>query len=100
MSRAIHWLETLAAIRSVVIRGATRWNQIEIVLVVLIVARNFPQVYIVEIRCHDLFEATFSILLLNEIGESIVDMCTVWKEKGTSWRISRIPKEKLLLLAN
>ena len=100
MARAIHRLQSLASTFTIILVCRIRWNQIEIVLVVVIVTRNFPQIDIVQIWSLDFFKATLVVLLFNQLCQLIINMSTIRKEKCAACRISRIPKEEILLLSN
>lgn len=63
-------------------------------------ARDFPKVDVVHIRCLHFFKSSLDVLVLHQLGKFVVDYCAVRLEKCTSRRISGVPKEELLLLAN
>ena len=63
-------------------------------------ARDFPEVDVVEVRRLDFFKVSPCILQLNQLNQLVVDYCAVGQEKCATCRVGSVPKEQILLLAN
>ena len=95
MTRTIHGLQALSCI---VFRHC--WQQIEVIFVAPVVARDLPEVDVVEVWRLDLLEASPCILHLNQLYQLVVDYCSMGQEKCATCRVGSVPKEQILLLAN
>ena len=95
MTRTIHGLQALSRI---ICRH--RWQQIEVIFVASVVARDLPEVDVVEVRRLDLLEASPCVLHLNQLDQLVVDYCAMGQEKCATCRVGSVPKEQILLLAN
>jgi hypothetical protein len=91
VSGAVHGLQAISLLLDV--KGE------HVLLVVTPVTRDLPQIRLVHVGGHDLGEATFSVLALEEIHQGIVDAHTVRQEEGGSRR-HLVKEEELLVLAN
>lgn len=58
-----------------------------------------PQFYVVYIWAEYFLESTFSVLVLDEVHQCVVDVGTAWLEKARSRR-QFVEKEQILFTAN
>ena len=98
---AVHGLQSLRLAWSTAVAALTRsvrvFQKVQVVLVVLVMARGLPQVDVVEIGRHDLLEASLAVLEAHELHELVVDLGAVWQEEGAAWR-EWTEEEELLVL--
>ena len=77
MPRTVHGLQTLR-FNSVTI---LIFEQIEIVLVIFVVSRYFPQVDATKVGRYNFLIAAASIFISHEIHKLVVNFCTMWKKE-------------------
>ena len=100
VTRTVHGLQTVLGVIAV--------EQEHIVLVVICVARNTPQVKVEYVGSHDLLYmkqmrdaygvTTLMILTTNELNQLVVDMSAMRQEEATT-RTQFMEEEQVLLLA-
>ena len=92
MARAVHGLQALSFDLVTILL----FQQIEIILVIFVVSRHFPQVDAAKVGRYDFLIASASIFVSHEIHELVVNFCTVWeKERATR---SMLTKEEKVLV--
>ena len=73
MARTIHWLESLS-LDSIAVLG---FKQVQIVLVILVMTRHFPEVNVTQVWRNHFLIASFFVLAAHEVHQFIVDFGSV-----------------------
>ena len=88
VTRTIHWFETIFSIITL--------KEEHIVLVVIIVTTDSPQVQIEHIRTYHFSVATIVVLLTNELNQTVVDIGSMRQEEAAT-RTQFMEEEEILL---
>ena len=91
MTRAIHWLHTEPL--------SFNLEQIDVIFVVLVVARCLPELEIKHIGSDNLIVSSHSVLCPDEINKLVVDLSTV-RVPETATRRELVMGEQMLLFSN